>query len=154
MNQASDGPCWDRSLTRTWKDIRVTALFRFPVEWIITQYLHRESEAEQMGDRVNVYLRIFLIAVAPNTSGKGKPPSSSFQPKVSLAPLRQTSPPPSCFAHQPAFLCLWRWLLTVWTQQGGPARWYCKCQQSSLTGLFYWCYTTATCGAAVALSVS
>lgn len=111
------------------------------------------------GDYVNVYWRILLntlllIAIAPNTFRKEKPPPGFFHPKVSLAPPRQTSPPLSCFAHQPAFLCLWQWLLTVWTQQGGPAHWHCKCQQSPLTGLFYESYTTATCRAAVTLSGS
>lgn len=37
---------------------------------------------------------------------------------------------------------------------GRPAHGLCKCQQAPLTGLLYWSYTKATCGAADAQGVN
>lgn len=56
-----------------------------------------------MGDHVNVYLQIFLIAVAPNTSGEGE---TSFQlfPAQSLVSTSQTDIPTPVMLCPPASL--------------------------------------------------
>lgn len=47
-----------------------------------------------------------LLLIAPNTFRNEKPPPTFFHPKVSLAPSRQTSPPPSRFAKLPVSVAM------------------------------------------------
>lgn len=81
---------------------------------------------------------------------KERKPLLVFPSRIVLSPLRLASPPRHVLLPSQSLL----WLLSVWTQQGGPAYWCCESQQPLLTGLFYWSYTTATCRAAITVGSS